>query len=180
MEMEEISLKARLEASYKNLERVNFWIDNADRKAGTILTFNSVLMGFLVTRGLDIADIFKQGDRKDLMLLSSLLLGYLVIVGLSVWRAVKVFVPSIKPRESYPSLFFFATIASLDIDEFKSKMSNLDDNRILDELHSQTHINSGICTKKFKNIRFATNCLLISVPVWFLTLLLVTLFKSFN
>ena len=165
-------MQDRLDANYKNLERVNSWIANADNKASIIFAFNGILLIYLLTNVSQVKTIISARCLGFIELLMCLfLLLYAFFLFISVYKSFNVIFPDIKER--LPSPFFFGTIANIKLEEFKETMRTLDDTKIEEELINQTYINSKIATKKFKNLQSSVKALSLSLIFWFISLFLI-------
>jgi hypothetical protein len=165
-------MEKKIEANYKNLERVNNWITNCDSKAGMVIAFNGILLTYLITKTPLIKKIVldRSADIPSL-LLYIIFCAYAVVLGISVYNAFKVINPDFK--EKIPSLFFFCSIAQMDLKNYKHQMSGLTEERIEEELINQSYVNSKIAANKFIKLRSSVNYLLISLIFWSFTLVLI-------
>ena len=98
---------------------------------------------------------------------------YAVMVGMSVYFAFKVIYPDIK--EKIPSLFFFGTVAEMELNSFMKKMKELNQESIEEELINQTYINSKIASTKFTNLKHSVKYLFLSLAFWALSLIFIFL-----
>ena len=55
-----------------------------------------------------------------------------------------------KTNVTKKSMFFFGTIATLPLNDFKSKTMDMNDKELTKDILEQVHINSRICSAKFK------------------------------
>lgn len=158
-------MERRIDANYKNLERVNNWISNSDTKAAVILTFNGILFSYLITKTPSVKEIILQ-RLLDLpsFFLYLIFCAYAVMVGMSIFHAFKVLNPDIKER--LPSLFFFGTIAEMELEDFKKKMKELNLESIQEELINQTYVNAKIAITKFTNLKHSVQYLFLSLGFW--------------
>lgn len=150
----------RLDASYKNLERVSGWISNADNKALIVLTFQAAVVVGVATA----ADLLRKvatghSTSWSLWLFYVILVALFVSLLISVFESVLAIHPDITTRDKgkgKPSLFFFGSIAAMTYEQFESQMKSLDAVGIEEELDHQTHINASIASKKFRCLQWAT------------------------
>ena len=95
------------------------------------------------------------------------------MLGLSFYRAFRVINPDIKERIS--SLFYFGTIAEMELKDFKTKMKELSQEDIEEELINQTYVNAKITISKFANLKSSMRYLFLSSGLWTLSLVLIFL-----
>ncbi len=164
----------RLDANYRNLDRVITWIRDAESRAPVVLTANTILFGLISAKISDEVRALFHGGTNLQIATSLLFLGYVVSSGLSFVRAMRVFFPKLKGAE--PSLFYFGSISNLTRDEFEGRMKTLDAAKIESELIRQTYINAQIATQKFANVQHALMFLAVSLGLGACVLLL----KSLN
>ena len=167
-------MEGKIDANYKNLERVNNWISNSDTKAGMILTFNGILCTYLITK----IPLVKEIALRRFFDLPSCFLyfifcAYALMLGLSLCRAFRVINPDIK--EKIPSLFYFGTITEMKLEDFKKKMKELSQEDIEEELINQTYVNAKITISKFINLKSSIKYLFLSLAFWALSLVFVFL-----
>ncbi|MDA8218154.1 MAG: DUF5706 domain-containing protein [Dehalococcoidales bacterium] len=152
-------VEMRMEASYKNIERVVGWIGNADNKALIVLAFQgAIIAGGAAAIGLLKPAMAWQPTQVQGILFSLLLGGFAVAFILSVYNSVRAPNPDVTPREQEEgqgSPFFFGSIAAMSLDDFRARMHRLDVAGIEDELIRQTHVNAGIASRKFGRLRLA-------------------------
>jgi hypothetical protein len=158
----------RLEAGYRNLERVNRWIANADVKAAALLTAEAILLGLGIGTLPSQVAVVARGGLSLQGVAALAFLGAIVPFGYSFMKMLDVFVPEVQEREE--SIFYFGSIARLSRVEFEARMKNLDGSAIEAELARQTHINASIAAGKFANLRLSARAL-----TWSLGLILVFL-----
>lgn len=153
----------RLDASYRNLERIAGWITNADNKALILLTFQgAVVAGVAATAGAARVAIDQQPMPALAWVLWGLLGLGLLAFGGSVYTSLRAIVPDITPREreaGHQSPFYFASIAALSLEHFSARMRALDTPAIEKELLRQTHVNAGIALRKFQRVNYSVKWL---------------------
>ena len=153
----------RLEASYKNLERVIGWIGNADNKALILLAFQGVILaGAAAVAGFIRMALLRQPTE---WLFWGLCVTLVVLASLFVactCSAVHALHPDVKPRGAkvgQGSPFFFGSIAAMELAAFTAKMRGLDAVAIEGELIKQTHVNAVIVSRKFTWLKRAARLL---------------------
>lgn len=166
-----------LEANYKNLERVNTWIENADRKASIILAFNGGLLAILSNKIDRSPTIVDSVDSWFIITLSLIFLTvFLICFGLSIYHALRVLLPNISCASNKHMLFYFASIAELSREGFIEKMSkNLSEEEVLQNLAEQTYLVSCIAKDKFDHMTRSWQLLAASIAPGILLLSLLVL-----
>lgn len=167
-------MEEKIDANYKNLERVNNWISNSDTKAGMILTFNGILCTYLITKTPLVKEIIlRRGFDLPSFFLYLTFCAYALLLGVSLYHAFRVISPDIKERIS--SLFYFGTIAGMELKDFKKRMKELSQEDIEEELINQTYVNAKITITKFTNLKSSIRYLFLSLAFWALSLVFVFL-----
>lgn len=144
------------EDAYKTLEMINTWINNIDTKVSFALAFSSVLIGFIFSKG--VPSVFKRiGEVSKLNeLIGGDVIEAIVIVVLYISSiiAIMCFLLAIRGKIKNPnqsqSIFFFGSIASQELIDYRTKTSQMTEQGIIDDLKEQIHTNSAICNKKVK------------------------------
>jgi hypothetical protein len=152
----------RLEVNYRNLDRINAWIANADAKATAVLAGIGLLVAFTFSRLSDVLAPQPHRSPVTWYLNGGTFLLAVILLTLSVYRSLRVLYPRVAPP--MPSLLFFGTIAELSRDEFKARMKELDPAAIEEELILQTHVSARIAVEKFQNVGGAIRLLMAALP----------------
>ncbi|NVM56061.1 MAG: hypothetical protein HWN66_20350 [Candidatus Helarchaeota archaeon] len=168
----------KLKFYYENLKDINEWIKAADNKANFLVAFYSVLIGSLLVQMKNYIEIIKNCNCSVLfILISCFLLLSFFFIGKSFWHFYCVVHPRIAPRkyikDKPKSNIFWGDIASVEFNEFKSKIQNQEINNLFSDILSQLYINSKICDEKFKNVKSAYRLILptlISLIIYTVTL----------
>lgn len=153
---------SQLKFSETNFNTTKQWVEFADKKASFILTitlaiFSASLVAApsLVT---DISNLIRE-SKVSLIILGAFLLllslFYIFAFLMSVNHLLSVITPRLSPHSKRRSVLFFQTIATMEIQEFKNKVTKFSDQDIMDELLDQTYNNSVVAEKKFEKIRKA-------------------------
>jgi|GEM_PF-6823948 len=150
----------KIEANYKNLERVILWIENADLKANIILGFNGGLIAILLQYIPNILNAIRCYSTYKSLSLIIILAVFLIFFTLSIYNAFRVIFPDITPRKSKNQLFYFLTIIGYSKETFMEQMCTITDEKILKTLADQTYINATIASNKFRHIRKGWKCLI--------------------
>jgi hypothetical protein len=143
----------KIEANYKNLERVISWIESADIKASIILGFNGGLITILLQYIPNILNAIRCYSTYKSLSLIIILAVFLIFFTLSIYNAFRVIFPDITPRKSKNKLFYFLTITGYPKEAFIKQMNTITDEKILKTLADQTYINATIASNKFKHAR---------------------------
>lgn len=184
--MEESEKREQLRS---DLDRVNFWISNADQKAGILLA----VIGFVVPvvgstdKVVEIVasaikpllDAFKNNAPLPCynIIYCLLILACIILVGITVYYLIKTITAEINPRIfkekelNVNSQLHFQTINKKSFSVFRNsrmcQMESLEQESV--DYLSQIYINSDICTTKFLNYNQGIKYL-----KWFLVSFVVT------
>lgn len=164
--------KQKKEEALKTLERINTWIGNCDTKVSFALAFAGILIGgffasSIITDSLkkfidnlfDIKSFIQRGDPQlpIIVLAFVILVAFVIFIGISIvslFHAIKgktdssVFHQEGIPKESN---LHFGAIQNKSFLDFKKSFHQQTEESLLNDLLSQVHINSSICTQKFKS-----------------------------
>lgn len=152
--------------AYHTLELINSWINNVDAKTSFALAYVAVLVGFVFVNGSPavLQEIVKMESVTRCMVIKAVIVVLLYVTSflsivfmflalkartekLGWWK--RIFTKNVNVSNSR-SVMFFGTIASISLNDFKSKTMNMDNKEITKDLLEQVHTNSKICTKKMK------------------------------
>ncbi len=100
---------------------------------------------------------------------------FIVFITISIIYSFKALYPDIQIRK--PSLFFFGSIASKKIEDFKKEFATLSEKEILEEINDQVYINSTIAKVKMEKIRTSITNFSIGAFSLLITLLLLPWLK---
>lgn len=173
MEEEIISSDYTKEDAYKTLEIVNGWISNIDTK----VSFSLALIGVLSTLIFDselpsafrrIGEVSKLGELNGGEVLGAILVAILYILSfISIISFILAITARVKSESTNQSIFFFGSISSMSLSQYKQKINEASINSIIEDLQEQIHINSKICIKKVKFYNIGSKLLLLTILVWF-------------
>lgn len=166
----------KISLAENNLQRVNDWIANSDNKIGIIIAFQVGVIAFFTTKGSEIKTIALTdpiGFFEWILYLS--VVSFIAFITISIIYSFKALYPDIQIRK--PSLFFFASIASKKIEDFKKEFATLSEKEILEEINDQVYINSTIAKAKMEKIRTSITNFSIGVFSLLITLLLLPWLK---
>lgn len=169
-----------------NLNRINLWIDNCDKKASFLLAFVGVSLTIFFTSNITIKikeqlvipffSYWKDGIGGICFLRFTI--GVCLIVGLfCILCALLNLLYCLRARTDYSkfkqlgieskSLMFYQHIASMHYSDFCKAQNNH-----YNDLRSQIYINACICTDKFKYYNKALTNILIAIPMLVVALVL--------
>jgi|GEM_PF-733159 len=159
------------EDSYKNLDRANFWIQNADSKTSFVLAFvgvfltlffssNAILGGIKSAKEL-LSNIFGTEKEQAIVYFPSLVILMVVLAVVSLVLFViclirginnlfSALTATVNAPEAEKSNLFFGSIQKKRNGEFQEELGNLSSDDLLWDINTQTHINSQIAMKKFQ------------------------------
>ena len=150
MEINKIIEKAEL-----NLERQIEWIGKHDIKTSFVAGVAIAMLG--VAANLDYS-ILRCTSYTIVITLTFLLLALsLFYVYLSQFPKVN------SPNHS---LLFFGTIADRKLNKFQEEFKSINEEKYLEDLLHQTHVNADIVKKKFNYLKLALIFLLLAVIPW--------------
>lgn len=138
-----------------NLERQIEWVGKHDAKTSFVAGVAIAMLG--VAANLDYSTLHCQSYTFVIILIFLLLGLSLVYVYLSQFPKVQ------SPNHS---LLFFGTIASRESNKFQTDFKNMDEEKYLEDLLHQTHVNASIVKKKFEYLKLALIFLLLAVIPW--------------
>jgi hypothetical protein len=156
------------EDSYKNLDRVNYWITNCDTKTSFVLAFVGVFIAVFLTSNTvneSFANVIgslatlKFADVKTiiifLIVVATGAFVYYIVRGIMLLLYALTATVDISMFDA-PSLvkesnLLFAAISGKSFDDFKRELNQMSEQTLANDIDSQTYINSVICAKKFSN-----------------------------
>ena len=148
------------EDAVKELETINFWINNSDTKASITLGLIGVVFTIIFSDNSFInltiqllQKVIVELDFSDILFLLFLSLSfYFIIYG--IYKICKVLIPKLKINGLISkSLTYYGYISTLTKDDYKNMIKNANNEDIFDDLLNQIYINSNICNKKFNNYK---------------------------
>ncbi|OOR05715.1 hypothetical protein BW897_31260 [Bacillus cereus] len=172
------------------LDRINFWIGNADAKVSFVVSFTGVFLGFIFASDSISASIksyiknvgaMKLQDVKILLSALSLILFFIAIffVMRAIYYFLKALQAQIKPSEyrqdnlETNSLLFWGTISQSDYATYKQQINTVQNQALENDLNSQVYITSILANRKFamynKGLKQLRNGIIVFVVFKFLT-----------
>lgn len=168
------------EDAYKALELTNSWINNVDTKASFGLAFIVALLAIVfynagtMPRAFEM--LFKTKEEANTLccvIFSAILVSCLYLTCLSAiisfFFAIR---GRIKNQNIKNSMFFFGSIATMSLNEFKARTMGMNDKDLIKDILEQVHTNSCICKIKFKFYNIGLGLLVLSVILFFLCMTL--------
>lgn len=173
------ALGYQLDAAYRNVDRLLYWVAGADNKALIALTFEGVMIvGVASTIDRFRSVIVHSPLIWQGVVVAILLLALLACLSVSILKLFHAISPRIvrseKQEKDAASLMFFQGIAEMDRDEYAVQMRRLKPPVIREGLARIAHITAQIATQKYADLNVAYRYLGYQV-VLFLAVLLVTL-----
>lgn len=146
---------------WEQIERLERLIKASELKAGLIFSFHSLILGFFVDKTVDFQHIF---STCSIFTITSIIWIFMVLI--SIFYAVKCFVPRIESKHAN-NVFFFGDIIH-EFGDMKSYSKELikvcsDEDELFKQLGEQIFVESGIINYKFKNVKKALKFLIISL-----------------
>ena len=152
-------------------------IKASELKAGLILSFFGIIFNF----------VYQNTDRikaslNEFNFLYVILSLWLLTAFVSIYHSVSTFIPRIEKK--YPSnVFFFGDIISKfgDIKEYSHEFlkTNVDKERIYDQIGQQIYVNAKITSLKFKRVNTSIRYMIISIVLLGLLILSETIITIF-
>ena len=144
--------------AFKTLEITNYWIGNADTKASLGLAFIVAMLSIILCSNgtmpvafQNLSDAIEKDSVSCFTIIGALLVSILYLTCLiSIIMFFLAIRGRIQTNGTKKSLFFFGTIAALPINDFKAKTIAMKDKELTKDILEQVHINSQICSIKFK------------------------------
>ncbi|MEE9554206.1 MAG: Pycsar system effector family protein [candidate division Zixibacteria bacterium] len=144
-------MKEKIEIQKSNYEWLLNSINNADAKAGFLITVVLALIGFTLTQLNGILDYGFSANciRICIITVTILVLAFLLI---SLSFAIAAIWPRLTKKSK--SIFYFNSIRNLNKEEYTKWVLQQDENSILDDISGQVWYLSKIVENKYRNIRF--------------------------
>ena len=166
------------EEKFKELERIDLWINNADTKISYLLAFLGIIATIIFTSDSvmkkirDCLDNALKLNKQDIANILSLLVIILVMnmvffIAKSIYYLLKASSAKINvSNTNKSSTLFFGSIATNTIEQFKEKVKRQTDEELEEDIIEQIFINSKICSEKMKNYNKAIKNLKISMVIF--------------
>ena len=160
--------------AYQVLTLINTWIGNIDTKISFALALVCVFIGMNFSYDFPkafqkILEISKLTELNLKDVFAIILVGLLYLSSLtSTICFVLAIMARIKKNNNVVSLFFFGTISKMGLQNYKNEMNQITENKMIEDLEEQIHINSTICTQKAKLYNKGLYFLLVTIVLWFI------------
>jgi len=163
----EFDKKLKIECLYKNINRLDFYINTTNSKTAFILAFNSFIFGSILLKYSIILEK-NFGTCELLKFPASIFLFFVMCSSLvSMYYAFMVvnpFLKSIPISSDYHSVIFFGDVSKFkDENEFLKKMENIDTDKLIEDLEKQFYILSKGLSIKFNNLKISIGFLMYGV-----------------
>lgn len=167
---------------FKELERIDLWINNADTKISYLLAFLGIVATIIFTSGSVISKVRECLDnvlklsKQDIENILSLVVITLVVnlvffIAKSIYYLLKASAAKIDVgNTNKSSTLFFGSIAANTLEQFKDKIKRQTDEELEDDIIEQIYINSKICSEKMKNYNKAIKNLKISMVIFIIVI----------
>jgi len=165
-----------------NLKNVNTWIEFADKKASFILTIALALFSIsfsIIPNGWHvISDLLIYENKAQLIAGIVLIIAfglYFTMAILGIGKLIGIIIPRTTPTTKRKSILHFESIAEMELEKFKQKISNLSEEQIIDELSDQAYNNAVVALTKYNNVAAAVKFLKIagSIGIVFVIVILI-------
>lgn len=136
-------------------------IKSSELKAGLILSFYGIIFNFVYQNVNSSKESFENFGFVHIIAIL-----WLTATIISIYYSVRSFIPRIEKNYD-PNVFFFGDVISKfgDIKEYSQKLieTNVDKQKLYEQLGQQIYINSKITAAKFKNVNASLKYLAISL-----------------
>jgi len=145
----------------KELSRVSEWIRFSDKKIALLSTYYSVVLGVLISQKTSIL----QQSSVQTEWLSYFLYLILAIIGVSFFIGIFFLVKSIFPRLKNSltdkSMFYFGGIANMKFVDYLTKLEEISETEVKEQIVEQIYTNSVIANQKMKNTQTSIKSFLV-------------------
>nr|WP_144925603.1 Pycsar system effector family protein [Paenibacillus bovis] len=153
---------------YKQLDKVDDWINNADTKLGVVLAFIGVFSGFIISNdrlNRNVGNLLDSGTKVEQFVV--ILLIYLTSISLllSIFMCIRGLMA--KTNNSKKTLLFWGHVKEFkDYETFKRFKEQQSEEELKSDLYNQIHTNSVIVYNKFYRFRWSVIFTLISLSAY--------------
>jgi hypothetical protein len=157
-----MELSNRIEHQWAIIDHINSYIQAADNKAGAALAVLGIMLGFLLKNDLFSLKDLLSVDKPSVIIFVTLLVFclWVVLVVTAIYYALLCLVNRTGSRKllsilepaitrSSSTTIYFGQICDLSETEYKTRVLSQDENDVLSDLISQTHILSKIAIRKY-------------------------------
>ncbi len=146
----------------KELARLIDWIKSADTRISFILPLSTVMLGTMAALAPTLNEWTKI-SAFAVFAASLLLVFSIVFIALATFPRTK------GPKKS---MIFFGCINTMDLEQFRTSVSSLEEGEYINDLIDQCHINAQIAEEKFVWIKKSLASLFLSSLPWFVSIYL--------
>lgn len=144
----------------KELALLLSWIKATDSRIALVLPLATAMLGTL-------AAVVNSAAKLEGI-------GSLVFVGAASLLVLSIACLAFAsfPRTNGPegSIIFFGSVAKQSVEAYREAINALDEQRYLNDLIDQCHVNSKIATIKFNWVKRSLALLFMAAPLWFLAI----------
>lgn len=165
------------EDAYETLGIINTWIGNMDTKVSFALALAGVLIGVIFEKGLPrafhrITEVSRLAELSGGEIIATILVALLYLASfISILCFMLSIIARVKNLNNSPSIFFFGSIGSMTLENYKNAVKDMNEREIVDDLEEQIHTNSKICSLKAKWYSKGIKFLLATVILWFVCMI---------
>ena len=165
------------EDAYETLGIINTWIGNMDTKVSFALALAGVLLGVIFEKGLPrafhrITEVSRLAELSGGEIIATILVALLYLASfISILCFMLSIIARVKNLNNSPSIFFFGSIGSMTLENYKNAVKDMNEREIVDDLEEQIHTNSKICSLKAKWYSKGIKFLLATVILWFVCMI---------
>ncbi len=160
--------------AYQTLVMINTWISNIDTKISYALALTGILIGSIFSKGLPNAlKIVSEASKLEQLnggeIIGAILVCLLYAVSfISILYFMLAVIARTKITNNVQSIFFFGSIATMKLLDYKTKVNSMNNQEVLEDLEEQIHTNSMICNRKAKNYNIGIKFLVATIVLWFI------------
>ncbi len=157
-------MKSKIDIANDILSRQLSWISSSDNKVPAIFAINTAMLGVVAA----LLNSFENWSKLNSILITILLI---FLLGSVVCLAVATF-----PRLNGPkgSLIYFGGIVTRSLEQYKTEIQNLSDDKLIVEILTQVYRNAEIATNKFLWVKISMILTFFSFPFWLITVWLIS------
>lgn len=162
------------EDAYRILGMVNAWITNIDTKVSFALALTGVLIGFIFNKGVPsalkrVSEVSKLAELSGGEIIATILVCLLYIVSfISIIYFLLAIMGRVKNLNNTQSIFFFGSIGSQKLVDYKTKINEMSEQELIEDIEEQIHTNSMICSKKVKCYNIGIKFLVTNIVLSFI------------
>jgi hypothetical protein len=143
----------KIDLRFRNLERIDRWIEHSDSKISVLLAFQGIALGWAIDRILPVMFHVPPGISPafGFQLLTAVFWG---TAFWSVYQAFSALIPRVAlPKGITDSSMFFGNISRRTLEEYRREVDGFDMDSWAHAIADQVWINSKIAQQKFGAVR---------------------------